>query len=97
MKSTDPHGSHAHPDPDMPESQGAPQSGTGPTSIDPVCGMTVKLKPDTRTEAFGGKDFHFCSGKCQTKFQADPWFYASGRAAGRKPTSTKTPDQGSLF
>ncbi len=84
MKSTDPHGSHAHPDPDMPESQGAPQSGTGPTSIDPVCGMTVKLKPDTRTEAFGGKDFHFCSGKCQTKFQADPWFYASGRAAGRK-------------
>lgn len=84
MKSTDPHGSHAHPDPDMPESQGAPQSGTGPTSIDPVCGMTVTLKPDTRTEAFGSKDFHFCSGKCQTKFQADPWFYASGRAAGRK-------------
>ena len=84
MKSTDPHGSHAHPDPDMPESQGAPQSGTGPTSIDPVCGMTVTLKPDTRTEAFGGKDFHFCSGKCQTTFQADPWFYASGRAAGRK-------------
>jgi len=42
------------------------------------------LKPDTWTEAFGGKDFHFCSGKCQTKFQADPWFYASGRAAERK-------------
>ncbi|MBU9699674.1 YHS domain-containing protein, partial [Rhodobacteraceae bacterium HSP-20] len=79
MKSTDPHGSHAHPDPDMPESQDAPQSGTGPTSIDPVCGMTVTLKPDTRTEAFGSKDFHFCSSKCQTKFQADPWFYASGR------------------
>lgn len=84
MKSTDPHGSHAHPDPDMPESQGAPQSGTGPTSVDPVCGMTITLKPDTRTEAFGGKDFHFCSSNCQTKFQADPWFYASGRAAGRK-------------
>ncbi|RID90156.1 heavy metal translocating P-type ATPase [Gemmobacter lutimaris] len=68
----------------MPESQGVPESGTGLTSIDPVCGMTVTLKPDTRTEAFGGEDFHFCSGKCQTKFQADPWFYASGRAAGRK-------------
>ena len=63
MKSTDPHGSHAHPDPDMPESQGVPESGTGLTSIDPVCGMTVTLKPDTRTEAFGGEDFHFCSGK----------------------------------
>ncbi|MCQ0972219.1 heavy metal translocating P-type ATPase [Paracoccus sp. TK19116] len=41
------------------------------------------MKPDTRTERFGGKDFHFCSGKCQSKFKADPWFYASGRAAGR--------------
>ncbi|MEZ5747618.1 MAG: heavy metal translocating P-type ATPase [Paracoccaceae bacterium] len=57
---------------------------TGPTAIDPVCGMTVSLKPDTRTESYGGEDFHFCSGKCQTKFEADPWFYASGRAAGRK-------------
>ncbi|MDP3262724.1 MAG: heavy metal translocating P-type ATPase [Tabrizicola sp.] len=55
----------------------------GPTAVDPVCGMTVSLKPDTRTEPFGGQDFHFCSGKCQTRFKADPWFYASGRAAGQ--------------
>nr|WP_072344550.1 heavy metal translocating P-type ATPase [Devosia enhydra] len=66
----------------MPTHHDAPA--TGPTTIDPVCGMTVTLKPDSRTENFGGKDFHFCSGKCQTKFQADPWFYASGRAAGQK-------------
>ncbi|RJL05107.1 heavy metal translocating P-type ATPase [Paracoccus aestuarii] len=66
----------------MPKSHGEPAG--GPTAIDPVCGMTVNLKPDTRTEKFDGKDFHFCSGKCQTKFHADPWFYASGRAAGRK-------------
>ncbi|MBS3979604.1 MAG: heavy metal translocating P-type ATPase [Rhodobacteraceae bacterium] len=66
----------------MPTHHDAPA--TGPTTIDPVCGMTVSLKPDTRTESFGGKDFHFCSGKCQSKFQADPWFYTSGRAAGRK-------------
>jgi cation transport ATPase len=46
--------------------------------------MTVSVKPDTRTESFGGGDFHFCSGKCQTKFKADAWFYASGQAAGRK-------------
>ena len=84
MKSTDPHSSHAHPNPDMPEGKGIQETGTGPTSIDPVCGMTVTLKPDTRTEAFGGTDFHFCSGKCQTQFKADPWFYASGRAAGHK-------------
>ena len=46
--------------------------------------MTVTLKPDTRTETFDDKPFHFCSDKCQTKFNADPWFYASGRAAGQK-------------
>ncbi|MDP1575323.1 MAG: YHS domain-containing protein, partial [Cypionkella sp.] len=55
----------------------------GATAIDPVCGMTVNLKADTRTESFDGKPFHFCSEKCQTKFKGDPWFYASGNAAKR--------------
>jgi len=82
MSTADPHRRHAHTDDEMPTHHDAPA--TGPTTIDPVCGMTVSLKPDTRTESFGGKDFHFCSGKCQSKFQADPWFYTSGRAAGRK-------------
>ena len=50
------------------------------TAISPVCGMTVTLKPDSGTESHGGSDFHFCSEKCQTKFNADPWFYAGGRA-----------------
>ncbi|MDZ4094107.1 MAG: heavy metal-binding domain-containing protein, partial [Paracoccaceae bacterium] len=60
----------------------------GPATIDPVCGMTVTLKPETRTEVFGGKDFHFCSDKCQIKFKADPWFYAKGRAVGQvKPAA----------
>ena len=53
------------------------------TDIDPVCGMTVTLKADTRTEGFGGKNFHFCSEKCQTKFKADPWFYANGKAPNK--------------
>ncbi len=82
MSIVDPHRGHAHTDDEMPTHHDTP--GTGPTAIDPVCGMTVTLKPETRSETFDGKDFHFCSGKCQTKFQADPWFYASGRAAGRK-------------
>ncbi|MES2667803.1 MAG: heavy metal translocating P-type ATPase [Pseudomonadota bacterium] len=60
---------------------GAGQSGAGQTALDPVCGMTVTLKPGTRTEGFEGTDFHFCSDKCQTKFKADPWFYASGNSA----------------
>jgi Cu+-exporting ATPase len=45
--------------------------------------MTVTLKAETRTESFGGKPFHFCSEKCQTKFKGDPWFYVSGNAAKR--------------
>ncbi len=61
----------------------APQGDAPTTAIDPVCGMTVTLKPDTRTEAFDGQDFHFCSEKCQTRFKADPWFYASGKAPAK--------------
>lgn len=57
--------------------------GTG-TAIDPVCGMTVRIAPDTKTARFAAADFYFCSGRCQAKFNADPWFYASGRAGGRK-------------
>ncbi|MDZ7602307.1 MAG: heavy metal translocating P-type ATPase [Hoeflea sp.] len=67
---------HHHAAPGIPE-------GTE-TTKDPVCGMTVAVKPDGRHAAFKGETFHFCSQKCETKFQADPWFYASGRAAGRK-------------
>ncbi|SMD01233.1 heavy metal translocating P-type ATPase [Primorskyibacter flagellatus] len=58
------------------------------TAKDPVCGMTVAVGADTRHAEFENKTFHFCSEKCQTKFKGDPWFYASGRAAGRtKPAS----------
>mgnify|MGYP003645503867 FL=1 len=67
---------HHHAAPDIP-------AGTA-TAKDPVCGMTVAIKPDGRHAAYQGETFHFCSEKCQTKFNADPWFYASGRAAGQK-------------
>jgi P-type Cu+ transporter len=54
------------------------------TTTDPVCGMVVAIVPDGRHAAFGGETFRFCSERCQTKFKADPWFYALGRAAQRK-------------
>ena len=64
---------------------GAPDIAAGTeTAKDPVCGMTVADKPDGRHAEFQDETFHFCSEKCQTKFKADPWFYASGRAAGQK-------------
>ncbi|WP_157016646.1 heavy metal translocating P-type ATPase [Mesorhizobium xinjiangense] len=67
---------HHHATPDIP-------AGTE-RAKDPVCGMTVAVKPDGRHAEFQDETFHFCSEKCQTKFKADPWFYASGRAAGQK-------------
>ena len=67
---------HNHAAPDIPAG--------AETAKDPVCGMTVAVQSDTRHAEFQGETFHFCSGKCQTKFKADPWFYASGRAAGKK-------------
>ena len=75
-----------------PMSDGMPSptnaAGGAKTAIDPVCGMTVTVKADTRTESFDGKPFHFCSDKCQTKFKGDPWFYASGNASKRGKVAT---------
>jgi len=67
---------HQHAKSDIPEG--------AETAKDPVCGMTVAVGPDTRHAEFEDKTFHFCSENCQTKFEGDPWFYASGRATGRK-------------
>jgi len=67
---------HQHAKSDIPEG--------AETVKDPVCGMTVVVGPDTRHAEYQDKTFHFCSEKCQTKFKADPWFYASGRAEGHK-------------
>ena len=47
------------------------------TSIDPVCGMTVKL-PSTHHHDHDGESYHFCSAGCRTKFAADPGHYLRG-------------------
>ena len=56
------------------------------TATDPVCGMQFEIKEGARTRDYGGETFHFCSAGCQEKFDADPYFYASGNAkkAGQK-------------
>ncbi|MCA1334939.1 MULTISPECIES: heavy metal translocating P-type ATPase [Rhodobacterales] len=59
---------------------GAPAPDGAETAKDPVCGMTVEVKGDTRNQDFGGETYHFCSEGCEEKFRADPWFYASGNA-----------------
>ncbi len=50
-------------------------------ATDPVCGMSVKIGDDARSQEFGGTTYYFCSESCEQKFDADPWFYASGNAA----------------
>jgi len=75
------HDGHKHPGPEA-----------GDTATDPVCGMSVTIRPEARTHSFGGKTFYFCSEGCWTKFDADPWFYASGNAAkvgNRAPQGTQ--------
>jgi len=47
------------------------------TSLDPVCGMTVKL-PSTHHHDHDGESYHFCCAGCRTKFSADPTYYLRG-------------------
>ncbi|WP_268921095.1 heavy metal translocating P-type ATPase [Sedimentimonas flavescens] len=71
MSPTHPQTDHRDPtDDDLSELERDPD--TGSADVDPVCGMTVALKPDTRSETFDGKTYHFCSEKCQATFKADP-------------------------
>ncbi|WP_343081813.1 heavy metal translocating P-type ATPase [Ostreiculturibacter nitratireducens] len=69
----------------MPEGEPIPEGSD--TAKDPVCGMTVRVTPETLAESFGGETFHFCSQRCREAFRADPWFFASGRAEKREDTA----------
>ncbi|QYX58033.1 heavy metal translocating P-type ATPase [Roseovarius sp. SCSIO 43702] len=57
----------------------APASGAK-TATDPVCGMQVEMREDARLRDYGGETYWFCSEGCETKFDVDPYFYASGNA-----------------
>lgn len=65
---------HAH-------AQGAESAAGAEAAADPVCGMQLSVNADTRRREFSGETFYFCSERCQTKFDADPYFFASGNAA----------------
>ncbi|RDD64276.1 heavy metal translocating P-type ATPase [Thalassococcus profundi] len=63
-----------------------PSEGPSDQTKDPVCGMTVTVAPTARQVEFDDETFYFCSDKCQTKFKADPVYYASGKASDRNTT-----------
>ncbi|WP_421937966.1 heavy metal translocating P-type ATPase [Phenylobacterium sp.] len=48
---------------------------TPDTTLDPVCGMTVDPQKTAHHAEHAGRDFHFCSAGCRTKFTADPLRY----------------------
>jgi Cu+-exporting ATPase len=50
------------------------------SATDPVCGMQVNKNADARSSDYGGETWYFCSEGCQTRFDADPYFYSSGNA-----------------
>jgi len=49
------------------------------TSIDPVCGMTVKHGVGKPMLRYHDQDYHFCNPKCHDRFEADPVFFLTGR------------------
>jgi Cu+-exporting ATPase len=53
----------------------------GHSAIDPVCGMTVTIRPATLSAVHDGVTQYFCNPKCQQKFIADPSAYLSGKPA----------------
>jgi Cu+-exporting ATPase len=48
------------------------------TVKDPVCGMDVDPNVSKHRADHGGKTFHFCSGGCKAKFEADPARFLAG-------------------
>ena len=59
--------------------------------IDPVCGMTVDPDKSAHHSEYQGKEYHFCSAGCKSKFAADPERYLSGDSmAAQEPMPAGT-------
>ena len=56
----------------LPVIQTPPAEPTGPTVIDPVCGMTVNPAKAAGQHAHAGHTYYFCGKSCLEKFRADP-------------------------
>lgn len=58
---------------------------TGPTYIDPVCGMTVEPETAAGRHDHGGETYYFCSTHCLHKFKSDPTGVLNKSAAPPAP------------
>ena len=59
-------------------------------AIDPVCGMSVDPGQAKATGVWNGATYYFCCENCQTKFDADPDTYLSGKTRQK----SESPDHG---
>jgi xanthine dehydrogenase accessory factor len=50
---------------------GAPTGSKPELAVDPVCGMTVKIGPETEHLRLAGEDYWFCGAACRTSFAAE--------------------------
>ncbi len=49
---------------------------------DPVCGMSVKVRPEALSYEYQGTRFYFCGPRCLARFKAEPAKYAGDRETG---------------
>lgn len=57
---------------------------------DPVCGMKVDPNAGKPSQTWKGEAYHFCSSNCRERFDADPYFYASGNSQKKKQVAAKS-------
>jgi xanthine dehydrogenase accessory factor len=61
----------------------APAAAAPVTATDPVCGMTVAVRPATVSYPYAGATWYFCAPGCREAFAADPSRFAA--AGGGEP------------
>jgi YHS domain-containing protein len=66
------HGGHNHGE----HGKGEQQQPSAGSATDPVCGMSV-ASAQGYSEAYQGRQYHFCSRQCLDKFDAEPQRYIS--------------------
>ena len=60
----------------------------GRKAVDPVCGMTVDAETAEHRVVHHGRTYHFCSVRCEDKFEADPDRYIEQTPEARTPPQT---------
>ena len=57
-------------------------------AVDPVCGMTVTVRPDTPISEHGGVVYSFCTAVCKRRFDKEPERFLRTSAARGNPRAS---------